>query len=377
MAYTETVKIGWGSRIGGSFRGIIVGIVLFILAFPLLFWNEGRAVRATKTNAEGAAVVVEASPDSVDPAMEGKLVHVIGEAKTKDILKDDKFGVSENAIRLERSIEMYQWVEESETKEKRNVGGSVTRTTTYTYAKEWCDEAVNSDGFKEKDHVNPPPPVQLGDTDQYARNVSVGVRKLESSQIRAIGRSEPLAVKYKPVGTNEYFDVESAPPDPKVGDVRVTFKVVRPHTVTIVAAQNGSSFMSYTAKTGNSISHVKDGAVDAAGVFAAAERSNAIVTWLLRLAGFLMMLFGLSGVLKPLSVIADVLPILGSIVSFGAGIVSFLLAAVCTLVTIAVAWIAHRPLFACILLAIAAALIWKLVMMRRAKRNEPPTAPAA
>ena len=45
MAVTEVSVESWGSRLGGAFKGILVGIILFILAFPLLFWNEGRAER--------------------------------------------------------------------------------------------------------------------------------------------------------------------------------------------------------------------------------------------------------------------------------------------------------------------------------------------
>lgn len=41
MAYTETTTQSWGSRLGDSLKGIIVGIILFIVSFPLLFWNEG------------------------------------------------------------------------------------------------------------------------------------------------------------------------------------------------------------------------------------------------------------------------------------------------------------------------------------------------
>ena len=40
--FVETTTKSWGSRIVGSFMGIIVGIILFLGAFPLIFWNEGH-----------------------------------------------------------------------------------------------------------------------------------------------------------------------------------------------------------------------------------------------------------------------------------------------------------------------------------------------
>ena len=74
-----------------------------------------------------------------------------------------------------------------------------------------------------------------------------------------------------------------------------------------------------------------------------------------------MMFFGLSMVFKPLSVLADVLPILGDLVEMGMGFVAGLIALVCSLITIAVAWIFFRPVLGIILLVIAGALIGLLI----------------
>ena len=55
---TRVTQQGWGGRIGGSIKGAIVGVVLSIVAVPLLFWNEGRAVKRAQTLNEGAGKVV-------------------------------------------------------------------------------------------------------------------------------------------------------------------------------------------------------------------------------------------------------------------------------------------------------------------------------
>ena len=85
-----------------------------------------------------------------------------------------------------------------------------------------------------------------------------------------------------------------------------------------------------------------------------------MLTWLLRLGGFLLMFLGLSTILKPLSVFADVLPILGDIVGIGTGIVAGLVALVCSLATIAIAWLFYRPLIGIALLVVAGFFVWKL-----------------
>lgn len=43
MAVTETTTESWGSRLGNSIKGVIVGLGLFVLGFPVLFWNEGNS----------------------------------------------------------------------------------------------------------------------------------------------------------------------------------------------------------------------------------------------------------------------------------------------------------------------------------------------
>ena len=46
---SETSSQGWLSRLGGAIKGIFVGLIMVIAAFPLLFWNEGRAVKPAKS----------------------------------------------------------------------------------------------------------------------------------------------------------------------------------------------------------------------------------------------------------------------------------------------------------------------------------------
>ena len=101
-SYTETTSQGWFSRLGDAIKGVLFGLLLAIVAFPLLFWNEGRAVRTAKSLAEGRGAVVAASAERLDPANEGKLVHVAGRARTEDTVADPLFGVQAPAI-IERA----------------------------------------------------------------------------------------------------------------------------------------------------------------------------------------------------------------------------------------------------------------------------------
>ena len=154
---------------------------------------------------------------------------------------------------------------------------------------------------------------------------------------------------------------------PRVGDMRVNFSVVLPHDISLIAKQKGDTFVDYTAKNGKKLNYLTDGVEDAAAMFATARTNNAIMTWLIRLGGFIVMFIGLGMVFKPLSVLADVLPILGDIVEIGTGLVAGVIAFFCSLVTIAIAWIFYRPVLGILLLVGAGALIFWLVKKRRAK----------
>ncbi len=387
MAVTETTTESWGSRLGSSIKGVLFGLALFVAGFPILFWNEGNSVKTAKAldEGEGACIPVE-SIEKVDPEMEGQLVHMTGKATTEDVLADDQFGVSVKAIALNRKTEMYQWVEESHTTEKKKLGGSVEKTTTYTYKQEWRDVAIDSSDFKESGHDNPGS-IEFPSAEMRASNVAFGAFRLNERQISRIGSEQlyqfptdfvcrvervqrhgtTIFVPNAATRTNEK-NVRDVASQPRTGDMRVVFEVVYPHDISLVAKQKGDTFVSYIAKTKKKVDLLMDGVKDVSEMFEAARSANATFTWIIRLVGFFAMFFGLSMVLKPLSVLADVLPILGDIVEIGTGLVAGLVAFVCALVTIAIAWIFYRPVLGIILLALAAGGIFLLWKKRQAKK---------
>ena len=387
MAVTETTTESWGSRLGSSLRGVLIGGALFISGFPVLFYNEGNSVKTAKAidEGEGACIAVESNAN-IDQENNDKLVHMSGKADTQDVLTDDTFGVSATAISLERQVEMYQWIEESRTQEKKKLGGSVEKVTTYTYKKDWVSQAIDSSGFKESGHDNPGS-MEVESDRLLASNVSFGAFRLSESQIKRIGSEQNYKFptnfvskvdRVKVVGPTIYVPNAETRNNPKnvrdvasqtrIGDMRVTFRVVYPHEISLIAKQHGDTFVDYTAKNGKKLNYLEEGVKDAAEMFETARTNNKITTWLVRIGGFLLMFFGLSMVFKPLSVLADVLPILGDIVEMGMGLVAGLLALICALVTIAIAWLFYRPILGGILLAVAGFFIWKLIQKRKAAK---------
>ena len=123
---------------------------------------------------------------------------------------------------------------------------------------------------------------------------------------------------------------------------------------------------------------VRPGTMSAADMFAAAQRENRILTWILRLAGVFAMFLGFMLILNPLVVVADVVPFIGNILSAGAGIVSLVLTAIVAPVVIAVAWFWYRPLVSAVVLAIGLALAYgfKRWASQRAAARKAQPAPA-
>lgn len=374
---TEVTHQSWFGRLGGAFKGILFGLLLIVGSFILLFWNEGRAVERHKTLKEGAAAVVSVSADRVDSGRDGTLVHVTGRAETDETLRDDAFDVSAPALRLERQVEMYQWTEDERKETEKKVGGGTETTTTYSYDKTWSEKLIDSDGFQRPDGHENPEAMPWSSRQIAANRVTLGDFELSDGLVRRIDRWEPLRVgsteeipaEMEPGRTRLhdgglYFG-DGSPGAPEIGDVRVSFRIVQPTDVSIVAQQSGNGFRPFQARAGGTVELLELGTVSADEMFEAAQRRNTMLTWGLRFAGFLLMAFGFSLLLRPLAVFADVLPILGILVGAGIGFVSFLVAAIVSLITIAVAWIFYRPLLGIALVALAVGVIVWLVRRTR------------
>jgi hypothetical protein len=380
-SYTDYGGRSWGSRLIESIKGILIGFVMFIVAFPVLFWNEGRAVQTAKSLGEGASEVVSVASDNVETTNEGKLVYVTGDATTTDSVSDPKFGVTVSALRLERVAEMYEWKESKTSNSQKHLGGGDTTVTNYKYEKVWSPKLINSGGFKQASGHENPQTIPVTNQTWTAKSVTLGGFTLPDVLIDKMDKTERYAADEQAV-SNAAPDVQNRfklrqggyylgenPGSPAIGDTRIAFKVVRPATVSIVARQIQNTFEAYQAKAGGSVLLLTYGTVGPDAMFKTAEKANKTLTWIFRAAGFLLMSIGLFLIFNPLAVVADVVPIFGSLLRAGvAGFVG-LVASALSLVTISVAWLTYRPLLGIALLVLAAASMWGLVRLSMQKQQ--------
>lgn len=394
MAYTETTSTSYGQRLAGSAKGMIGGLLMFIIGTCLLWWNEGRTVRTAKAIGDAASHVESVADVSrVDASLNGKLIHASAFADTKDTLTDDMFGVRELAIRLDRKVEYYQWVENAQTKEREKIGGGKETTTTYTYEKKWVDKPVNSAEFKDPQYQSANKVLsEVEERNEMAQHVTFGAYTLPELFVASISGSEPVEVRMteeqrftwnerlhmlRPKVNTETSLVHTSantvylglsPNSPQVGDVRVTFTKVPPADISLIAQVDGSTFKAYRAKNGQSFSRVQMGTVGVDEMIEQARSENNMLTWVLRLVGVLLIVIGLKGMFGLLPMLFKVLPFLGSIVDAGVGLVSWIFGLAWSLIIIAIAWLVFRPIIGISLLVLAIAGI--VFLKRRGKKNE-------
>ena len=359
---------GCFTRLKDSIARVGIGVLMIIISFPLLFWNEGRAVKRAQDLEFGRGAVVSADAGKVDTSKSGKLLHLTGSLKATKPVKDPQFGVEADAIGLQRSVEMYQWVEDSTTKKKGD-----KNVTTYDYSKEWKSTEVNSSNFKKRaGHENPPMPADSESFYTTAKLGAYGVAKslaskwptdqaytLEQSDLGSFpklgGRTATLD------GSGAYY---GDPSTPKVGDVRIAYSIGPPGEATAVAGLEKSTLTAFShPEMNDTIAMLKPGTHSADAMFTAAEDANTMLTWILRFAGFFLMFIGFNLLFGPIDTIVRMIPLIGGVIDFGTTLLAGLLAAAFSFITIAIGWIFYRPLIGILLLVAGLGFIGLMVFL--------------
>ena len=410
--FVKSSSNSWFQRIKFAIIGIPIGILLFLISVPVLWWNEGRAVQTERSLNEGKGMVVSLSDLAPDATNEGKLVHLTGEATTNEEIEDPVFGIRDTAIRLTRNVEMYQWVEEEETRRKKKVGGSEEEVTEYTYDTMWRADRVNSENFEFPSGHENPPRLPYSSDSQYAKVVTIGSFRLNAGQIERISNeaSVPMtpervaslspSIKSKVTLRNNQLYIpasgvsatpneaeptaEADPSDiqvpettgsPEVGDVRITFVAVYPTEISLIAKQVKETFEGYPTEAGDTLDMLQQGTHSAEKMFSDAEAANRMTTWILRAVGFVLMMVGVGLILGPLSVMADFIPVLGNVTRSITGIIAFAVAAPISLITIGLAWLFYRPVLGILLLSAAGAIVVGVVFLIRSRKQPPEVLP--
>ena len=343
--FTDTQNVGWGSRLGNSFKSILVGIMLFLSSFGVLYWNEGRVDLSLI-----AKTAEEIQVDKNNPESDGKLIFASAEVSTKKLLEDSYLAAGEY-LEIERKVEMFSWTERTSTSSEKNLGGSETETTTYEYVKDWTENPRDSSSFKfPEEHRNLAK--SLSSEIKRVESASIGSYSIDTSDIQLPAKKTITLNKQNTflkdgwnLATDSFlFKGKGSFQEPLIGDLRISYSVVSPDkNMTIFGKldENNKEISSYyNEKKDATLYRLFKGSQDTAIQTLHSEYKSS--TWILRAVGFLMMWIGLSMLFKPLHVLFDVIPFLGSLSRGLVSVASFIVALVLSIITILISMIIHN-----------------------------------
>lgn len=357
--FTTVSSTSFFGRIRDAFLGFLIGPLLIIGAVILIFWNESHSVRVLKSLKEGAANVVEA--DEFDSDNDGGLVHVTGDTASDQTLRDPLFGVTSPGIRLNRNVQVYAWTEKESSSSSTSATGTKTTKKTYTYEKKWVSSLPKSSQFKQPEGHENPSELKYRSTSFQADKVTLGDYTLDPELVGKLTNSKSVPLEEGSVKlpdgarvSDDKIYVGADPANPAVGDLRITETVVPTGPASAIAGQGPKERLApFETKAGESIGLIEPGTKTAAEMFANARAANRTFTWVARLGGFLLLLFGFLLFLSPLSTMSSIVPLLGGIFEAGIFLISLLAAVVVWALIVALAWMVARPLIGGTMLALA------------------------
>ncbi len=363
--YSETTSTNWFQEMGNALFGMLIGLLLFLASFVLLFWNEGRV---DLSQAAKAAIVISA--DAPAPQANGETVALTGAIASPEILGDGQYVKPGAYVALGRTVEMYSWRESESSKTTKQVGGGKTTTKTYRYNKVWTNKPESSAKFKQATaHRNP----AKGLTDQIYKvkdakigrygvdmpnltsAVPMGTCNLDAAGNAA--RSTPSALRLQPdqllpvaagiakpqlIGDQALFLGRGTMATPQVGDLRICYTVL-PNQAQVTVFGKLAADRVIPANYGKEpFFRIALGERQAA--IAGLKSEYNFQLWAIRIVGFVLMWVGLMLLMGVLSAIANVLPFLGDLVEAVSGFASFIVAGLLSTVTIIVSSLLHNPI---------------------------------
>ncbi|XP_066143904.1 transmembrane protein 43 homolog [Euwallacea fornicatus] len=329
----------------------LIGILALCSGLYLLTWNEGRAVHHHHSLEETYNSAISLNLfNKLEPEYDGHVVHISSDLKVDEPLGELEYGISIQAVKLKRRVQMYQWVEETSPRDDVVEQQSYKD---YYYITEWRDKLVDSDNFYIRFGHENPKEIPLKTVTYVAPLVRLGPFYLSDSLKDKFTEFETLTSDERP-GRSDiklhmgiYYHCHDVF-NPEVGDIRVQFSYAGPtdEPVTIVARQEKGTLVPYITSKGKEIALVRYGKLDLNQIFSAEHWDFKLETWKLRLYGAFCIYFAVICWARLLKIIlCNCVPTFSNIIS-GEAIdgMNFLVAGSIALFVIALAWVAHRPL---------------------------------
>lgn len=377
----EVTRTTWGQNIGKGFQSMLLGIVLFLGSFVVLWFNAGRPDRGKIAD---TSIQVDATQPNAE--VNGQFIALSGNLTTEDVLGDPGYINAGKYISISRSAEMYAWKENVRTETKDEVGGGTTTIKYYSYSTEWTSMPSSSSSFNqnevrawERQHnvsiYNPTMTVK-SDT-QTVNRAKIGVWPIDPQSISLPGgddlelNEETVVAGQNVQGDYIYLNQGGGSlENPRVGDIRLSFSVLKSDIpVTALGKASGNTITKHTVKQAakNEVTFYRVFNGTKEDAVSALKGEDKMMGIILIAVGFFMMWIGLSSVFQPLIAILKVLPFLANLGKGVIGAITFAVALVLTLVTVGLFAIFRNIIALIIVLALLVVLF--VVLMNKKKQQ--------
>lgn len=359
--FTETTTTSLGGNLLNSFKGILFGLLLLVGSIYLLSYNEHRSINQALALEEMQEKIITVDTPIYKSEYENNPILIYGDVEPINPLEDKMFGVKSDALMLEREVEMYQWVEHKSTHDEKQMGGSTETVTTYDYEKEWSSFTNDSSSFRYPEgHHNPEMKYKR---QTFTTDANLGDFHLSERVVNLFRNRSPYnglsSLPEKVLGlTNHqsYLYSGENPEAPEVGDLKISYSQTKKGVYTLAGKTDAKEFGYYRSSNDRSLLFTRVGKVEAYTIFEEEFRANAILTWVLRGVGLLLMFFGFMLIMGLVVAISNIIPIFGSLVEGVTAIIAGGLTLVVGSIVIAIAWFASRPMLSFTILGVGIGL---------------------
>jgi hypothetical protein len=223
----------------------LVVVVALIIGY-LWLHKRGEPPAATTTAAQKPTVdttnALAVPSDKIDPANEGRQISLSGDLGVNTPATDSQLGITAEAVMLLRYAEMLQWREQC-------TGGK-----NCTYQQVWSPQLISSAKFREPDGHKNPDRLPLTTARFSSSDVRLGAFKVDAAVLGNYRLDESLKIKPLPFKVSSaqlpsnlattFRDYNGAlyagdPEHRKVGDVRVSYRIIPAAKVDLVGIQRG------------------------------------------------------------------------------------------------------------------------------------------
>ncbi len=368
--YQEVTKVWFFDKIKSSLAGIIVWPILIIVSVYMLWSNEFSYVAREKAIITWENIVVEIDAQNPSPENNNKYVYTFGEVSS-DVIQEPDFLFPINAVSVSRTVEMYQWQENTKTEVKENLWGSETHTTTYSYEKKWSQFPINSDDFNQATQYQNPKNWQYEWKTIFGQNVKLGNFKISDwlqammpkwNELPLWQELENMLATGSSVVNNYIYNWVNYN-DPQIGDLRISYSILPIWTSlsTLAWQRNNDMLDIYLLDGGENITRIEEWNKSAKILFQAMKDDNSLTTWLIRIAFTVIIFLWLNMLFSILPTLGSIVPFIGKIL----GVWVWLIALVWTLIiaggTIAIAWLVARPIISVIIIVL---IIWAIFAVK-------------